>query len=158
MNDLIKKPDELFRADDIWEGASYMDEQRRRQEAEREKALVESPAKNAAEYLAFAIQSHREAEAPRTKPAFEGPDVLLHALNWSADVVEEKSGKKKRSRDDMDVDDDEKDKEEDAAMRKFRLNLLALSKRAPLEKVARLPAELVPMHIRHVIPTIESAP
>ena len=58
----------------------------------------------------------------------------------------------------MDVDDDEKDKEEDAAMRKFRLNLLALSKRAPLEKVARLPAELVPMHIRHVIPTIESAP
>ena len=157
MASLIRKPDELFIADDVWAGASYMEEQRRQREEEREKALVESPAKNAAEYLAFAIQSHKEAESPRPKPAFEGPDVLLHALDWSADVIEEFAGRKKRPFDAMDVDDDEKANEEEPRMRKFRLNLLALSKRAPLEKVARLPAELVPMHIRHVIPTLESA-
>ncbi|KAH8105106.1 hypothetical protein BXZ70DRAFT_1061731 [Cristinia sonorae] len=157
MASLIKKPDELFIADDVWAGASYMAEQRRKEEEEREKALVESPTKNAAEYLAFAIQTHNEAEAPKPKPVFEGPDVLLYALNWSADAIQQMAAKKTKEEDAMDVDEDEKSAEEDAFMRKFRLNLLALSKRAPLDKVARLPKELVPHHIRHVIPTLESA-
>ncbi|THH19529.1 hypothetical protein EUX98_g8760 [Antrodiella citrinella] len=158
MAALIKKPEELFIADDVWAGAAYMDAQRQRLEDEQEKALVESPDKNAADYLAFAIQSHQEAEATKPKPTFEGPDVLLHALNWSADVIQELANKPKAKDDDaMDVDGEEKP-EEDPYLRRLRLNLLALSKRAPLDKVARLPVELVPMHIRHVIPTLESAP
>ena len=48
--------------------------------------------------------------------------------------------------------------EEDAVLRDLRLNLLALAKRAPLDKIARLPADLVPEPIRHIVPTIEHTP
>lgn len=44
--------------------------------------------------------------------------------------------------------------EEDPTLRNLRLNLLALAKRAPLDTIARLPKDLVPAHIRHVIPTL----
>ncbi|KAF9448690.1 hypothetical protein P691DRAFT_729247 [Macrolepiota fuliginosa MF-IS2] len=47
--------------------------------------------------------------------------------------------------------------EEDSALRNLRLNLLALAKRAPLDTIARLPLELVPEHIRHYIPTLDSS-
>jgi bromodomain-containing protein 7/9 len=42
---------------------------------------------------------------------------------------------------------------EDPMLKMIRLNLLALSKRAPLDKIARLPKELVPVHIRQFVPT-----
>lgn len=45
--------------------------------------------------------------------------------------------------------------DEDKVMKHLRLNLLALAKRAPIEKVARLPKELVPVHIRGHIPVLE---
>lgn len=47
--------------------------------------------------------------------------------------------------------------EEDPTLRKLRLNLLALAKRAPLDTIARLPLELVPEHIRHYIPTLDAS-
>ncbi|KAF5389382.1 hypothetical protein D9757_004243 [Collybiopsis confluens] len=43
--------------------------------------------------------------------------------------------------------------EEDSELRRIRLNLLALAKRAPLDTVAPLPRDLVPEQIRHIIPT-----
>jgi hypothetical protein len=36
----------------------------------------------------------------------------------------------------------------------LRMNLIALAKRAPLDQIARMPSELVPPHLRHVVPTI----
>jgi len=51
-------------------------------------------------------------------------------------------------------DSEDKEGEEDARLRELRLNLLALAKRAPLDKIQRLPAELVPEHIRHFVPTV----
>ena len=44
-------------------------------------------------------------------------------------------------------------KGEDALVKRLRLNLLALAKRAPLDKIAKLPVELVPEHIRGIVPT-----
>ncbi|KAI9449353.1 hypothetical protein BJY52DRAFT_1192631 [Lactarius psammicola] len=38
----------------------------------------------------------------------------------------------------------------------LRMNLIALAKRAPLDQLAKIPQELVPPHLRHVIPTIGS--
>ena len=43
--------------------------------------------------------------------------------------------------------------QEDALVKRLRLNLLALAKRAPLDKLAKLPVELVPEHIRGIVPT-----
>jgi bromodomain-containing protein 7/9 len=36
----------------------------------------------------------------------------------------------------------------------LRMNLIALAKRAPLDQIAKMPPELVPPHLRHVVPTI----
>ncbi|KAG6331646.1 hypothetical protein ID866_7442 [Astraeus odoratus] len=44
--------------------------------------------------------------------------------------------------------------DEDPFLKRVRLNLVALAKRAPLDKIARLPAELVPESIRGMVPTI----
>lgn len=46
---------------------------------------------------------------------------------------------------------------EDRTLRNLRLNLLALAKRAPLDTIARLPLDLVPEHIRHYIPTLDTS-
>ena len=45
--------------------------------------------------------------------------------------------------------------EEDPVMKKLRLNLLALAKRAPLDQIMKLPPELVPAHLRHIVPTTD---
>ena len=45
--------------------------------------------------------------------------------------------------------------EEDPLMKRLRLNLLALAKRAPVNKIAKVPAELVPERIRGIVPTAE---
>ncbi|KAI9440279.1 hypothetical protein F5148DRAFT_1258736 [Russula earlei] len=36
----------------------------------------------------------------------------------------------------------------------LRMNLIALAKRAPIDQIAKMPSELVPPHLRHIIPTI----
>lgn len=45
------------------------------------------------------------------------------------------------------------DTEEDPRVKRLRMNLLALAKRAPLDKIAKLPVELVPEDIRGIVPT-----
>ncbi|KAH8111567.1 hypothetical protein DFH11DRAFT_1512762 [Phellopilus nigrolimitatus] len=48
------------------------------------------------------------------------------------------------------------DEVEVALARRTRLNLIAVAKRAPIDRIARLPPELVPLHIRHIVPTLGS--
>jgi len=38
----------------------------------------------------------------------------------------------------------------------LRMNLIALAKRAPLDQIAKMPPELVPPHLRSIVPTIGS--
>ncbi|KAG8215648.1 hypothetical protein J3R82DRAFT_7519 [Butyriboletus roseoflavus] len=45
------------------------------------------------------------------------------------------------------------DTEEDPLVRRLRMNLLALAKRAPLDRIAKLPVQLVPEDIRGIVPT-----
>ena len=45
---------------------------------------------------------------------------------------------------------------EDPILKKLRLNLLALAKRAPLDQIMKLPPELVPAHLRHIVPTADA--
>ena len=45
------------------------------------------------------------------------------------------------------------DAEEDPVVKRLRMNLLALAKRAPLDRIAKLPVELVPEDIRGIVPT-----
>ncbi|KAH7925991.1 hypothetical protein BV22DRAFT_1033385 [Leucogyrophana mollusca] len=175
MAALILSPEELFASENEWAGATYKAEMRRKNEEVRERELAATLDKNAAEYLALAIQSHKEGEGTGVDSALldEGPEVLDAALGFSVEALDElqrrignATPKVKEEPDDdddekpdgaaMDVDskgDAEKVKE-DPLVRKLRLNLLALAKRAPLDKIARLPADMVPEHIRNFVPTV----
>ncbi|KAG1719558.1 uncharacterized protein EDB91DRAFT_1180441 [Suillus paluster] len=87
----------------------------------------------------------------------EGPTALEQALECTVQALEEldrrveqNKGVKREEEDVMDVDG----AEEDVVAKKLRLMLLALAKRAPLDKIAPLPAALVPAHIRQIVPTV----
>lgn len=86
----------------------------------------------------------------------EGPAVLEQALESAVQALEELD-RKVQQNDGVKVEDDAMDMdgaEEDPVAKKLRLTLLALAKRAPLDKIAPLPAALVPAHIRKIVPTI----
>ncbi|KAG0696484.1 hypothetical protein DFH29DRAFT_950735 [Suillus ampliporus] len=95
----------------------------------------------------------------------DGPNALEQALECTVQALEEldrrveQNGVKREVEDAMDVDMDvdgveEDGVEEDPVAKKLRLMLLALAKRAPLDKIAPLPAALVPAHIRKIVPTV----
>ncbi|TFK51184.1 hypothetical protein OE88DRAFT_1658979 [Heliocybe sulcata] len=158
MASLIRIPNELFLAESEWVGANYREAKLKEEEAEKEKKLAEEPEKNAAEYLAFAIKSHREAEAANagtasTAPFSEGPEFYQYVIDSSNRLFEELE-ERRRATGSIAIDGE--GVTEDPTVRRLRLSLLALAKRAPLDKIARLPPDLVPAHIRHVVPTLGS--
>ncbi|KAI0354547.1 hypothetical protein OH77DRAFT_1426157 [Trametes cingulata] len=210
---LIRAPDELFRAEDVWAGREYREKRRR----EMDEALARDPEKNAAAYLQWAIEEHREAEAGKASTASAVPGagtpgassmaaedagMLTYVLEYAANEIaklargESKSDERPPAENDtipdgdvvMKTEDedtapavpadeeppavpstvasngvgkssgpDEGDgSEEDPVLKKLRLNLLALAKRAPLDQIMKLPPELVPAHLRHIVPTADS--
>jgi len=86
--------------------------------------------------------------------------MLQYVLDHAADLILELDASRALVRDDdggdaMDQSEEsEVEKKEDARLRELRLNLLSLAKRAPLDKIARLPADLVPENIRRFVPTL----
>ncbi|KZT30051.1 Bromodomain-domain-containing protein [Neolentinus lepideus HHB14362 ss-1] len=157
MASLIQVPNELFVAESEWVGASYREMKLKEEEAEKEKKLAEEPAKNAAEYLAFAIKSHQEAEAATVGAAntttFKEDSKFYQYVIDSSNRLFEELEERRKATGSVVIGEGVL---EDPTVRKLRLSLLALAKRAPLDKIARLPPDLVPAHIRHVVPTLGS--
>ncbi|GBE85979.1 hypothetical protein SCP_0805030 [Sparassis crispa] len=156
MAALIQAPDELFLAEDEWAGAKFMEDQRRVLEEARERALAEAPDKSAAEYLKFAVDAHRDVEAVASAVQ-EGPELLQHVLNYAADAIIDINGRGQTDVGKERIERSEDCKgEQERSMRKLRLNLLALAKRAPLDQITKLPSDLVPEYLRNVVPTTGS--
>lgn len=164
MAALLHKPEELFLADSDWAGKKYAEEQkkqrmeeRKRLEAQKEQALADGSA-HPMQYLAFAIQSHEEAQSTEG-PQPDTPAMLQYALNHSADLILKTAQTLQDAKSavgDVKMEDAKSDGQEaeDPALKKLRLELLALAKRAPLDKLSRLPADLVPEPIRHMVPIV----
>ena len=154
---LIHQPTELFISENEWAGASWKAAKKvkvEKEEEEEEEEEEEPDVRDAKEYLAFAIKSHQEAQANahahakgggEEEDVHEGPEVLHYVLNYAADVIIELQGKAKGG------------EEEDSRLRELRLNLLALAKRAPLDKIEKIPMALIPEHIRQFVPTLPMA-
>ncbi|KIY49641.1 hypothetical protein FISHEDRAFT_72282 [Fistulina hepatica ATCC 64428] len=140
MAPLMKAADELYKSEEEWEGRK------------------------------FAPQPPQSGESSTTYVP-ERPDQLGNVLEFVADglvrlnqkVRREWSTNKLRTRitNDGDVKAEEAQvkadvdtDEEDAEVRNLRYNLLALSKRAPIDAIAKLPQELVPETLRQFIPTL----
>ena len=98
--------------------------------------------------------------------ANEDSAVLARALDHATHLLEQlqrarraasTTGDAVRAEGVMDVDVDVHPEGEEGRgdlETELRMNLIALAKRAPLDQIARMPAELVPPHLRHVVPTI----
>ncbi|KAI0298221.1 hypothetical protein BC826DRAFT_1103155 [Russula brevipes] len=101
--------------------------------------------------------------------AKEDAAVLSRALDHASRLLEELRAERMGAAGavgKMDVDgaleeeeeEEEEEEGEEGAGRdletELRMNLIALAKRAPLDQIARMPPELVPPHLRRVVPTI----
>jgi len=161
---LLKAPHELFVAENEWAGASY--KTLRVREKERQEAAVAGT--NAMEFLALAIESHRQAETDSNansqnagtigQPVTPGSaadtrEIVQHALTQGADSLMDLDERLRKG--EVPADTSGGDIENDG-MKKARLNLIAIAKRAPIDKIAKLPPELVPPHIRHIVPTLST--
>ncbi|KAI6137327.1 hypothetical protein F5141DRAFT_1080528, partial [Pisolithus sp. B1] len=82
-------------------------------------------------------------------PIVSERQAIEHALMRSAQALERLQHKRKRGA--GEVSDD--GALEEPLTKCIRLNLLALAKRAPLDKIIPPPAELVPESIRGMVPT-----
>ena len=125
LGSLISAPNELFDAENAWVGAG----------ANEDSAVLARALDHATHLLEqLQQQQHQHAQSVRTGPGAEGMDV------------------------DVDVKPEEREsagsKEQRDLETELRMNLIALAKRAPLDQIARMPSELVPPHLRHVVPTI----
>jgi bromodomain-containing protein 7/9 len=138
MASLIKRPDEIYESENEWVGREYV--------ANAANAAGGDDVMNGEKKANAAVGLNGKIE-------FDSPEVLKHVLDYTAETIDVLN---QRIRDLGDVKMKQEGDEEDPVVRKLRLNLLALTKRAPLDKIALLPKELVPVHIRHFVPTIAS--
>lgn len=146
MGALIRAPEELFASEEAWAGKEW---KRRR-----------------IEKLGLEGLSGKGVEDGM---AYEGPDMLMHVLDHTASVILEHDRKRREGGDiTAEILQEHQYKleevpppngssltqDESPELLNLRLNLLALAKRAPLDTIARLPADLVPAHIRCYVPTL----
>ena len=129
---LLHEPNELFVAEEEWSGVEF--------KSKRDHARQEA-------------QSKQLTPDANASSVGDTADVIEHALNTGAQAllelgcrVKEEDGSKSAS----------ENMSEDSLMRRTRLNLIAIAKRAPIELIAQLPPALVPPHIRHIVPTLSS--
>lgn len=163
MAALLRKREELYLTDDGWAGKEYTDrqkqkrlEEQKRLESEKERALADGSA-HPMQYLAFAIQSHEEAQSSEASPV-DSTGMLHYALNYSADLILELAKGVKRQREaegDVKMEDGEAkaldEDGEEPALKKLRLQLLASAKRAPINMISNLPPDIVPERVREEI-------
>ena len=124
LGSLITAPNELFDAENAWLGAG----------ANEDSAVLA----RALDHVTHLLEQLQQARAARTTGDGVGAEGMM-------DVDDQSEGEKKK--------DEEEGRRGDLET-ELRMNLIALAKRAPLDQIARMPSELVPPHLRHVVPTI----
>ena len=98
------------------------------------------------------------APSPTSLPPAVNGSAALHGTNGSTAVTVSSAVEGEGSADAgaVSLKEEVEEEEEDPVFKKLRLNLLALAKRAPLDQIMKLPAELVPAHLRHIVPTTDA--
>ncbi|KAF7760715.1 hypothetical protein Agabi119p4_10124 [Agaricus bisporus var. burnettii] len=171
MSALINKPEELFLSEEEWAGKSLR--VKRKEMEEKANVSVRKRAKASVDGDAMTLEENDEKQADRetcsNNGAFEleGPEELAGVLEYVANLIvvlnQRVSGITVGPHVVQASSEEHSDAitklatPEDPTLRNLRLNLLALAKRAPLDMIARLPLELVPEHIRHYIPMLDSS-
>lgn len=160
MTPLIRRPEELYQVEEAWTGKAWCEARQRQEDSAHQGS--------AAEYLQYAIAKHQEG---LTGAAQYDAGLLQYVLDHAANIIDEIRQRgtgdavAAEQKDKREIPEDpaaagrqeeEEECEEDPVMRQLRLDLLGLAKRAPLDKISRLPAKLVPETLRHIVPIIDS--
>jgi bromodomain-containing protein 7 len=124
LGSLISAPNELFDAENAWVGAG----------ANEDSAVLA----RALDHATHLLEQLRLRQARRAAARTGDADAGAEGMDVDVDV--ESDPGEKEGRGDLETE--------------LRMNLIALAKRAPLDQIARMPCELVPPHLRHVVPTI----
>ncbi|KAL5513918.1 hypothetical protein ACEPAG_2679 [Sanghuangporus baumii] len=155
---LLRKPEELFLAENEWVG-------RDREKAQTtplacttaldaiRSATISGAGAGSGAVLGLGLASALPGQNRLAGVlADERAGAIEYALNATAEALRDFGQQQGQ---DMKIEDGgTEDETEDTAMRRTRLTLIALAKRAPIDRIARLPPELVPIHIRHIVPTL----
>ena len=142
---LLRKPEELFLAENEWLG--------RRASDKNGNATISVAGADTGASAGLGLASSLSGQS-RSAGADEKAGTVEFALNAAAEalrVIGQQQGQDMKKE-----DGGSGDETEDAMTRRTRLTLIALAKRAPINRIARLPPELVPIHIRHIVPTLGS--
>ncbi|KAG6878907.1 hypothetical protein C0992_006787 [Termitomyces sp. T32_za158] len=181
MGALIRAPDELFQSEEEWAGKVFREKRRTRNKEGRKSEggthyqETEEPEKTWMDVDASSVNPNGED----VDYELEGPEELRQVLDYVAGVLIDLNKRIKvesvissttgpasthvpslDTKDSLEIKAEDQEMEgmsEDSVLRNLRLNLLALAKRAPLDTIARLPKDLVPEHIRHIVPTLSSS-
>lgn len=148
MAPLLRAPEELFIAEAEWAGRDI--EAQGQGQAATGMATVNRLGGGTIAEPVLGSHSHTTPTVPGLGPA-AGTGVsnwaaIEEALTVGAKSLEELARRVENGDSGAVVDD--------ALERRTRLTLIALAKRAPIDRIARLPPELVPPHIRHIVPTL----
>ncbi|KAF5370799.1 hypothetical protein D9758_001878 [Tetrapyrgos nigripes] len=122
MAALIRAPQELFQSEEVWAWKEI-----------KAKQLADKPT----------------GDGQPVSYEVESSDDLNHVLAYVANAISEYTQKSTMA---SVKEEDTETSSEDPILRKIRLNLLALTKRAPIDTIAGIPKELVPEHIRDRVP------
>lgn len=146
---LLRAPNELFVAENEWSGVEY--------KARREQARREAEFGRASEAVDGTVDGPvTNAPGPVAQgSASDTADVIEHALDTGARAILELVRRLEEG-DGIKFTTENTSEGEDALVRRTRLNLIAIAKRAPIDRIAHLPPELVPSHIRHIVPTLST--
>jgi bromodomain-containing protein 7/9 len=154
LETLLRDPQELFIAESEWVSAE--------ESVRQEKARLPTLAAGVHDFKESTPEALSDQLAHRANvfgvTTVEQVEIVQHALSTGAEALLDMDEHIRQKSEDvpMDTDDAGTEDEEDPRMKKLRLNLLAIAKRAPIDKIAQLPASLVPPHIRHIVPTLPS--
>jgi bromodomain-containing protein 7/9 len=145
MSALVKGPDEFFLSEQEWVG--------RRHPHGAMMMAEEDPVISSASKQDDAMDVDGLPSIPAEIPLDQ---VFPGTLKYNASLIDHLITKR-QFMDMVKSEEGENLAAEEKVMKHLRMNLLALAKRAPIDKVSKLPKELVPPHIRSHVPIIESS-
>ncbi|KAL4261086.1 Bromo domain-containing protein [Pleurotus pulmonarius] len=161
MGCLIRHPSEFTLSEEEWIGKSIKAQSRRQEGGSNvveEHLELEGPdlLNQAFNYSAELIAQIDQEIRTGRRPAL----ARLDSMKTDNDIVMKTEGKAARDGTKTELttstDTPPPSPSEDPVLRNLRLNLLALTKRAPVATIAPLPKDLVPKDVQDVVPTLPS--
>lgn len=165
MAALIRTPEELFESEKVWVGKVFRERRRCARVKQQQLEMSDGPDQEMCGAGGEKEDDGGGKDGKEEESTLEGPEELKEVMEYAVGVILDLDRRIREggSAAEFKLKVEESDpapspavsgEPENSLLRDLRLNLLALAKRAPLDTIARLPADLVPEQIRRFVPTL----